>query len=573
MRVFAAALALFCASFAMSASAEFPPRVDYVGRDRIEYRLTPVIRDGVLEKVEVALEFSGDPSGETTIELPSEWGGETELWRGIEDLRGVSGVRVEETGDPTRRIVRGYTQDLPIRIRYDIIQDGEGPPTARGRGRYRPVVQPGYFHLLGHTALIVPQVDESRPVRVRVTGMPRGWRYASDLQHGGLRLGNVRASVMVGGDFRILNAPNGHARIAIRGEWGFSDQQFAREVGEIIGAQRDFWGDDRRPYLVTVLQQQQVASNMSVGGTGLSDAFAFFATPNAESILITRTLAHEGNHTWIPGEIGGLSPDETQERAAYWLSEGFTEFLTGRLLVRQGVWGPAEYAADINSMLDAYAQSPVSTAPNARIVADFWNDQQMQRLPYQRGQALALVWDARLRSQGHTLAAVMRDMRARARTQGETRDAANLFPASAQRFGLDVSADLATYVEQGAMVRLPEDAFGACGRVLTEEVPRFHRGFDIEATSANNNIIAGVDPSLNAYAAGVRDGMTLVRRDAGEIGNSNVEIVYVMRDGETERTFRYMPRGHGAFTRQRFQLAAPLEGETLAQCRALLTGD
>jgi len=201
------------------------------------------------------------------------------------------------------------------------------------------VIQPGYFHLIGETALIIPTIDEASPTRVRVTGLPRGWRIASDLQHGGLRLANVRASVIVGGDFRVLNAPNGHARIAIRGEWSFSDQELAREVGEIIGAQRDFWGDDRRPYLVTVVQQQAAPNNISVGGTGLSDAFTFFATSNARAIMITRTLAHEGNHTWIPGQIGGFPRDETRERGAYWLSEGFTEFLTGRLLVRQGVWG------------------------------------------------------------------------------------------------------------------------------------------------------------------------------------------------------------------------------------------
>lgn len=558
MRIFAAALALLCAGFAAPA--------------RVDYTLRPEVGDGALQAVRVELVFRGDADGETLIELPGSWGGEEELWRGVDALRVVRGATLADGDGPATRVLQ-HAPNARVTLSYRIIQDGEGPPSARGRGRYRPVIQPGYFHLIGETALVVPDVDEASPTRVRVTGLPPGWRYASDLQHGGLRLANVRASVMVGGDFRILNAPNGHARIAIRGEWGFTDQQFAREVGEIIGAQRDFWGDDRQPYLVTVIQQQAAPNNISVGGTGLSDAFAFFATPNAAAISITRTLAHEGNHTWIPSQIGGFSEDEAQQRGAYWLSEGFTEFLTGRLLVRQGVWGPAEYAADINAMLDAYAQSNVNTAPNTRIIADFWNVQEIQRLPYQRGQVLAALWDTRLRAQGHSLAAVMRDMRARARTPGAASDAATLFPSSAERFGLDVSADIASYVEQGAMVRLPEDAFGACGRVVTEEVPRFHRGFDIETTSANNNIIAGVDASMNAYAAGVRDGMVLLRRDAGEIGNAGVELVYVMRDGETERTFRYMPRGHGSFTRQRLELASPLEGDALAQCRSVLTGD
>jgi predicted metalloprotease with PDZ domain len=167
---------------------------------------------------------------------------------------------------------------------------------------------------------------------------------------------------------------------------------------------------------------------------------------------------------------------------------------------------------------------------------------------------------------------VLRAMRARARA-GDPLNAAELFAQAARQLGLETDADLVAYVEQGALVRLPEEVFAPCGRVVTEDAPRFHRGFDIGATNANNNIVAGTDPSLNAYAAGIRDGMVLLRRDAGEIGNANVELVYVMRDGEAERTFRYLPRGHGVFTRQRFEIAPELAGELLLQCRAVLAGN
>ncbi|GAM96673.1 Gll0821 protein [alpha proteobacterium U9-1i] len=557
MRVVAAALALFCAGFAAP--------------DRVEYTLRPEMLDGAMRALGVSLTFTGDADGETVLELPSSWGGEEELWRGVDDLRAGDGASLGAGAGPQFRVLR-YAPGARVSVSYRIIQDGEGPPVSQGRGRYRPVIQPRYFHLIGETALVVPDVDEGRPARVRVSGLPRGWRYASDLQHGGLAVANLRASVMVGGDFRVLNAPNGHARVAIRGAWSFTDRDFAREAGEIIGAQRAFWGDERQPFLVTVLQQEAAPGNRSVGGTGLSDAFAFFATPNADAGMITRTLAHEGNHTWIPGQIGGFPRDETLERGSYWLSEGFTEFFTGRLLVRQGVWGPAEFAADLNSMLDAYAQSSANTAPNARVIADFWSDNEVQRLPYRRGRLLATIWDARLRAEGRSLDAVLRAMRARARA-GDPRTAGEMFLQVAREFGVDTAADLTTYEEQGALVRLSEDVFAPCGHVLTEDAPRFHRGFDIDATSANNNVIAGVDPTLNAYAAGVRDGMVLLRRDAGEIGNANVELVYVMRDGDAERTFRYLPRGHGAFTRQRFEIAPVLEGEALSQCRAVLAGN
>src|SRR5690606_32963944 len=181
----------------------------------------------------------------------------------------------------------------------------------------------------------------------------------------------------------------------------FSDADFLAQASEIIGGQRRFWGDEAAPYLVTVLQLEGPENWISIGGTGLGDAFAFFATPNAEAFPITRTLAHEGQHSWIPAEIGGM-PEE-DEAADYWLSEGFTDFYTGRLLVRDGLWTPQQYADDLNQSLREYAQSPVRTAPNERIKIDFWRDRDVQRLPYLRGRLLAAVWDAGLRENGGDL--------------------------------------------------------------------------------------------------------------------------------------------------------------------------
>jgi predicted metalloprotease with PDZ domain len=537
----------------------------------VEYTLTPVMRDGALEAVQFDLRFRGEADGETALRLPQSWGGQEELWRGIDGLRVVSGAQMRDGEGPGERVL-AHRPNAPIHVRYRVIQDWEGAPNAEHGNTYRPAIQPSYFHLIGDASLVVPDgLDLGAPARLRVRNLPRGWAFASDLEHGGLTKGKLWASVMVGGDFRVLRDAESGVRVAMRGQWGFDDAEFAGQAAEIIAGHRRFWGDAPAPYLVTVLQLEGPEGWLSIGGTGLGDAFAFFATPNIESAPITRTLAHEGTHTWIPSLIGGaLNEDEALQ---YWLSEGFTDFYTGRLLVREGVWTPAEFAADLNEMLLAYAQSPARTEPNARVLADFWNDQAVQKLPYQRGRLLATIWDARLRAAaaGSDFDDVMLEMRARA-SGGDALKAVEMFPVVAESFGLDVRADIASFVDSGAAILLPEDVFAPCGRVVTREAPVFHRGFDIEATQANDNVIAGVDPGLPAYAAGLRDGMVLVRRNGGEIGDAEQEIAYIVRDGEEERTFRYMPSGRGTFTLQQLVLDGELEGERLAQCVAVLGG-
>lgn len=536
---------------------------------RIEYTLSPVLEAGALRAVEIDLRFTGEADGETVLELPGGWGGQEELWRSVEALEVVAGARLK-AGDRADVRVLDHAPSARVHVRYRIVQDWEGAPRAELGNVYRATIQPAYFHLIGNAALAYPALDPQTPVRFRVARMPRGWSFASDLEHAGLTLDGVPSSVSVGGDFRVLRGGDNNVRVAIRGDWSFSDEAITQQVSEIIASQRRFWSDASSPYLVTVIQLSAPdAGWTSIGGTGLDDAFAFFATPNADMARITRTLAHESLHTWIPRQIGGMPLQG--EAAHYWLSEGFTDFMTARLLVRQGVWGPAEFADDLNTMLAAYGQSSVIGEPNARILADFWSDREVQQLPYQRGRLLAMIWDGRLRTSARSLDAVLQQMRLRVR-HGEAMRAADLFPLAAQPMGLDPDADIEAHVVRGEPIRLPQDLLAPCGRVETREVPRFHRGYDIEATTANNNVIAGVDPLLPAYAAGMRNGMVLVRRDAGVIGDAEQEIAYVVRDGENERIIRYMPRGHGVFSEQRLVLNTPLEGEQLRRCVAVLGG-
>lgn len=536
-------------------------------RERIDYTLTPILAGGALVAVEVDLRFRGEADGETALSLPDAWGGQAELYRAITALEAVSGAQLREGAGPAQRLL-SHRPNARVHLRYRIVQDHEGPPMARGGNPYRAVVQPGYFHLIGHASFITPEGwDEAAPVQLRVRALPRGWRFASDLEHDGLTLGGVGRSISVGGDFRIHHGADRNIRVAIRGDWGFSDASFVAQANEIISGQRNFWGDESTPYLVTVLPLEAPNPRArSVGGTGLGDAFAFFATANTEESRITRTLAHESLHTWLPHRIGGMSAQN--EVGDYWLSEGLTDFYTARMLVRQGLWSPTDYAADFNATLSAYAHSTARTAPNARVAEAFWTDQDMQQLPYQRGRLLAAIWDRRLRAEGRSLDALMHAMSARA-AAGEAGPASALLAREAADVGF--AADYQSFIVEGAEIALAEDAFAPCGRVQTSFSPRFTLGFDFQATLANQNIVAGIDPAGPAYAAGVRDGMEITRMNT-QFGDIDAEVSLAVRDGDGERQMRYMPRSRESVRVQMLVLAEPLEGEALDACRAVLGG-
>jgi predicted metalloprotease with PDZ domain len=542
--------------------------------DTIRYTLMPVLAKGKLAALQIEVRFAGDADGETVLELPNEWGGKTELYQGVQDLR-VEGAGVAVTAPETAKRVVRHQPGAELRVRYRIEQYWPGVPSVSGSNEYRPIVQPSYFHVLGNAVFVAPEADGSRPASFALEGLPRGWTFASDLEHAAmgrkLALGDIIESVVVGGDFRVVK--RGLVRVAIRGTWSFSDDAFMGQLQPIIASHHRFWGDPDEPFLVTVIPLQSSPGQRSLGGTGRSDAFAFFASDGADNVALNRILAHEHLHTWIPRRIGGM-PEENEARD-YWLSEGFTDFYTGRLLVRDGIWSLEQFTDELNQALAAYANSSVRTAPNTQIVDGFWKDADTGKLPYQRGQLLATVWDARIRAATNgtlDLDDVVLAMKARAVGSEKPPLASVLFVEEMKRIGADVSSDMTRLVERGEAVLLPADTFAPCGTVATLELAAFDRGFDPQKTSENGNKITGLREDTPGYRAGLRNGMQIVKREAGKPGDSRVDLVYRVLDNGVERVITYKPEGSKRITLQEFTLKAGLGEAERKSCAARLGG-
>lgn len=543
----------------------------------VRYRLTPVLDHGKLSGIAIEVAFKGEADGETTLLLPDAWGGQRELWRAITDIKiSGDGVSIKPDANQSVRIIK-HAPNAEISVSYRVFQDVPGEPKAADDNPYRPIVQPTYFHLIGETVFALPEWDQTVSASFALGPLPRGWRFASDLEHSKrtgepLTLGSLSESILVGGDFRVLSRPGlgGNLRVALRGKWpNFTDEGITDQIARIIAAHNAFWGDPDEPFLVTILPLKGDPNRISLGGTGRADAFAFFATDNGDDVTINRILAHEHIHTWVPRRIGRMP--ERDEPRDYWLSEGFTDFYAYRLLVRDGMWTVENYADALNETLMAYWSSPARNAPNTRIVSDFWNDQFVGKLPYQRGNLLALRWDAQL----HAASKGARDfddvvlaMRARMRTV----DAGEMPPYAVDNFatemraaGLDPAKDLAQFVEKGETVSLAADTFAPCGTIASLDIPEFTRGFDSQKTAAAGNVVTGVDPDGPAYAAGMRDGMKIIKREAGKPGDSRVELLYRVDDHGTERLIRYKPEGKKRIAFQEFQLAAGFDRAACAK--------
>jgi predicted metalloprotease with PDZ domain len=97
------------------------------------------------------------------------------------------------------------------------------------------------------------------------------------------------------------------------------------------------------------------------------------------------------------------------------------------------------------------------------------------------------------------------------------------------------------YVQQGEPLKLPPDVFGRYASVQNVTRPVFARGYDSDVT-AKTGVITGLDLASPAHAAGLRDGMRLLRPIAGTPGNAGVVYVLAVSDGGQERTITFFLR-------------------------------
>jgi len=223
-------------------------------------------------------------------------------------------------------------------------------------------------------------------------------------------------------------------------------------VQRILAAERGFWRDTAIPtYLITLLPSDDTPGNY--GGTALEDSFALFMSRDATLDFNTKfLLAHEMFHSWNAGKLG-----EIRQETPYWFTEGFTDYYARLLLLRAGLISAEEYARDVDSRYHEYLSSPVLHVSGKREREQFFEDSNLQRLAYLRGDFLALRWDQliRQRSAGkESLDTAMRSLFQQARRKELVLTSDFLGSYFGSYVGPDGPQDVQKYIENGETIPL-----------------------------------------------------------------------------------------------------------------------
>lgn len=149
-----------------------------------------------------------------------------------------------------------------------------------------------------------------------------------------------------------------------------------------------------------------------------------------------------------------------------------------------------------------------------------------------------------------------------------------LFPVAVrQATGLDLTADIADFVDRGRRIEMPSDLFGDCGRFETVEQPAFERGFNLGASLRNGGRVTELAAGGPAERAGLREGDRIKINEIPS-RDSQTLLTYRVIDplGGPDRVVSYKPEGRGTVRFQRFVLRQDMADADRQACRARLSG-
>ncbi|HEX4956743.1 MAG TPA: M1 family aminopeptidase [Lacibacter sp.] len=465
----------------------------------------------------IVLEFIAGNESSTVIQLPKQFGSFTNAFRYVTIQKGLNIESVSYNGSDSSVVLLQHKPGQ--RINFDYLLKNALTDSLPGRQpAYSIIIKPNYFNIAGHVFFAYPKKDSAKAVNIKINWLnfPKGWSNINSFGYNyatqtlpGIPMPLFVSSIWCGGDFRVypFTVNQKPVYFALRGKWRFKDRDMLQMIQQTIAAQRSFWNDyNINHYTVTLMPfLTENEFSYSYQGTGLTNSFATWATNNKQTSPsgLMYLYNHELMHHWI----GNMIENEQPEELHYWFSEGFTDYFTWKNMLESRFITKAEYHRSFDSILTVHYSNPLHTIGNNRIREEFWTNDQVQKLPYNRGRIFAFYLDTLLIKQTIgkvNLKKIMVELLQLCRTQQRKFNSQLLIDVVKQMANYDISELIEKFIIQGIYISLEEWNSIIPEGFEYKEVSLFAIGFTTDKVGlALNATVTSLDEHSNAAKAGI----------------------------------------------------------------------
>jgi predicted metalloprotease with PDZ domain len=410
---------------------------------------------------------------------------------------------------------------------------------ARDSSRYGLRISREQLSAVGHTFLLLPQLDGPVPVHVRwhLENMAPGAAAACSLGSGDevsrpATIDELSHAVYVAGKLDFVDGGES-GFLAIVGPKSFEPSSTFLWTKNTMTLVRTALDPDAGPEAFSFFFVAEPGLSRSHDGAAFGRSFAiWFDASRSFDDALRIAVAHELTHRIFGTKVVLL--DEGGGEAA-WFSEGFAVHYARKILF-----------AGKRISADAFLDDVKRSEDELAAVPDAWahGDLPKSRTSYARGALYAASLDASLRRASHgqrSLDDVVQKLVATAEASGKPS-----LPAQALRelvvreLGTGGAEEFDHVIIQGEAPRVPNDAFGPCFDRVTKEVRSYELGFERASLERLPGFARGVVKGSAAEKAGLRDGTFVVAAKVppGESRTTKVEISVSERKGARKIVYR-----------------------------------
>lgn len=233
-------------------------------------------------------------------------------------------------------------------------------------------------------------------------------------------------------------------------------------------------------------------------------------------------LTHELLHEWLPLRMGGLRPQKDYSDG-YIFTEGYTEYLTYLFNIEMGRGSIANFIEKINEAL----------------IDQEFEQEQFATDPYQSGLLHGFFTDLMLaeESKSNLVSHLKRLVHIPKNARHDHFDAYVRLSDSLSREGFQAFPLTEIPPVPGAT-----DYSEFCMDLRVDSLFRYEAGFDFDVLENGGYLIKQVDEASRAYAAGLREGMIILERIAGDKDDMNSLATFRVRGPSGESTISFYPK-------------------------------
>lgn len=410
--------------------------LDTYEMENLDYEITFsfVMRNGE-PRIKVEQSFNM-PRTQWGLQLPNSFMKKEALYRQIEDLKVSNGQYFNNDEYSYVKLVK-TSSTQKTSLTYYI-----KPESSREESFTSPLIEQNFFQFIGSMAIVNPiPIDVDREFDLTINwNVPQDFTLFnsfgafSETQNVKTSIAKLWDSLFLGGNtirYQKKEIQGYPVYIAFEGYWDkIKDDKLADIVTKLLETQRKSWGDFDFPYfLISFLSvDADCSATVYYAGTAHQNSFrAYFPKSCKFMPEMSILISHELMHVWIGKKI--IVGKERGKIDGKWFTEGFSDYYGRIMAFRAGLLNIRSYFLSLNRDLESYFTSSENKTGLADLINRMYktgkSNRELEKLPYQEGQIIALRLDKEINKQSNFTASLddaMKEMLGIAKRNGGSKN-------------------------------------------------------------------------------------------------------------------------------------------------------